>query len=191
MEEYNMAKPRININLKIALPAALAGIILIAVIVIYLVSINSPDSDIYVDVVGAVEKPGVVVLPEGSRVMDAIDAAGGLTDDADTSPLNKAAKLSDGDKLYVPTKDETTGSDLDKDKLLIHNSPDAKININTADAKSLMELYNIGESTAKNIIDYRESHGHFKKIEDIQNVTGIGAKTYDKIKELITITECK
>lgn len=154
-------------------------------------------SQFIVQVSGAVVNPGLVKIPRQSRVMDAIDAAGGFLADADRDALNLAARVNDGDKITVLTismratqaAGAATASSLDpKSKPLVYTpTPAYPININTANAQQLGNLPNIGATKAEAIIVYRQQHGDFKKIEDIQNVTGIGASTFEKIKELITV----
>jgi len=131
---------------------------------------------IYVDMDGAVVNPGVYGLIEGSRVIDAINMAGGLTEKAFTQNLNKARKLVDGEKIFINEEGEAADVFID-DKL---------ININTASEDSLMSLPGIGEVYAKRIIEYRNAK-RFNSIEEIKNIQGIGDKTFDKLKDLITI----
>ncbi len=133
---------------------------------------------VYVDIDGAVNSPGVYKLIEGSRVIDAVNMAGGLTDKAFTQNLNKARKLIDGEKIFVNEEgDEGAEVLYIEDKL---------ININTASENSLMSLPGIGEVYAKRIIEYRNTK-KFNSIEEIKNIQGIGEKTFEKLKELITI----
>ncbi len=134
---------------------------------------------IYVDIDGAVNNPGVYGLYEGSRVIDAINKAGGLKEKAVTQNLNKAKKLTDGEKIYIYEEG-------DAEIISDNEIGNTLININTASADSLMTLPGVGEVYAKRIIDYR-SIKKFTSIEEIKNVDGIGDKTFDKIKELITI----
>lgn len=136
---------------------------------------------IYVDIGGAVKNPQVVELPEGSRVEDAIEAAGGLTDKADLTDINRAAFLEDGEKVYIPEvydEDDVGDSQV---------RGDGKININTADFEELQELNGVGPATAEKIIGYREENGRFSSIEDIKNVSGIGEKTFEKFKDDIKV----
>ncbi|MCR5294787.1 MAG: ComEA family DNA-binding protein [Lachnospiraceae bacterium] len=135
---------------------------------------------IYVYVCGEVVSPGVYILPEGSRVYEALALAGGLTEEADERGLNQAEKLSDGQKLTVPavgSAEETFFSEAD----------DGKVNLNTADAEKLMSLPGIGEARAADIIAYREQNGPFALPEDIMKVSGIKQAAYDKIKDRITV----
>lgn len=132
---------------------------------------------IYVDIDGAVINPGVYELIEGSRVIDAINLAGGLNEKAVTQNLNKAKKLVDGEKIYIYEEGDAEIESF-SDNILI--------NINIASIDSLMSLPGIGEVYAKRIIDYRNNK-EFTSIEEIKNIAGIGDKTFDKIKELITV----
>ena len=157
-------------------------------------SIAGIDTDgiIYVDVGGAVKHPMLAELKSGSRVEDAIEAAGGLKDDADLSQINRAAILNDGEKIYIPAEGEEaaaagssgTTTDAGQD---IPGISSGRININTADETLLQQLTGVGPVTAQKIIDYREENGNFKSIEDLKNVSGIGDKTFEKTKDDITI----
>ncbi|MEL7647067.1 MAG: helix-hairpin-helix domain-containing protein [Sedimentibacter sp.] len=136
---------------------------------------------IYVDVDGAVNSPGVYEFLDGDRVIDAVEKAGGLKETAVTKNLNKARKLVDGEKIYIPEQGE-------EDESINQGEPadNGKININTATLEQLMSLNGIGEVYAGRIIDYR-SRKKFSAIEEIKEVPGIGDKTFEKIKEMITI----
>ena len=147
---------------------------------------------IMVDVSGAVMQPSVVELPEDSRVFEAIDKAGGLTGEADLSTTNQAEILTDGQKIYIPTRHELEESEAGSPSPgLAGNSSGSvqsrKININTADSQALQQLKGVGPATAQKIIDYRNKNGKFKAIEDLKNVSGIGDKTFEKLKDKITV----
>jgi len=156
---------------------------------------------IIIDIEGAVKEPGVKTLPEGSRVNDAVVKAGGLTEKADTMDVNLAAKLVDGDKVYIPSeKEQGQSSESTVRAGIVTNavsgntvtgdssgSSGVLININTANSDQLQALSGVGPVTAQKIIDYREKSGGFKKIEDITKVSGIGAKTYEKLKDRIAV----
>ena len=144
---------------------------------------------IVVDVEGAVASPGVVTLPEGSRVYEAVEAAGGMAESADHGKVNLAEKVSDGMAVYIPFQGEEQ-SGLSPGISAGQTSAAGSgglININTADKSALMQLPGIGEVYAQSIIDYRQSVGTFQKIEDIKNVSGIGDGRFEKIKDKITI----
>lgn len=138
-----------------------------------------------VDVSGAVANPGVYRLVPGSRVEDAVTAAGGFHENADRESVNLAARLQDGQKLHIP-EIIVTGS-LPERSVSISDSANGIININTATLDMLDGLPGIGETKAREIIDYREKNGWFKVIEEIQNVPGIGPGIFENIKELISI----
>lgn len=139
---------------------------------------------IIVDVAGAVNSPKVVELPADSRVADAISAAGGLTKDADTSQINQAAFLNDGEKIYIPEIGENEGSGFNTSSIAQKAS---KIDINTATSEELQTLNGVGPSTAEKIISYRSDVGYFKEIDELKNVDGIGDKTFEKLKDYIMV----
>ena len=134
----------------------------------------------FVQVSGAVNSPGVYELGGESRVFHAILMAGGYKEDADLSGLNQAEKISDGQKIVIKTRDEAAME-------AATSADDGKVNINTADAKTLMTLPGIGESKANSIIKYRESKGSFNSIEDIKNISGIKDGVYNKIADSIKV----
>lgn len=134
---------------------------------------------ILVHVLGAVERPGLYELHEGDRAVDAVAAAGGFTDVADHSALNLARFLSDAEQLVVPAIGETPP--------VTASQADGKVNINSADAAVLDTLPRVGLAMAARIIDWREANGNFVAIEDLMNITGIGEKTFEGLKELVTV----
>ena len=140
--------------------------------------------EIYVQVAGAVVKPDVYKLPEGSRVYAAIEAAGGLLDSADDNDINQAALLEDGQKIYVYTYEETA---LLEEEQALEEADDGLVNINTATLNELTALPGIGEAKANQIIAYREANGNFSSIEDIKKVSGIGDGIFNQINSLIKI----
>ena len=131
---------------------------------------------IWVEIRGCVCYPGVYELPEDCRVYEALNLAGGLTEEADISSLNLAWILSDGTCLNVPSC-ETPGL----------TEADDRVNINTADLTELCSLSGIGEAKARAIIAYRRDHGSFSQISDIMNVSGIGEAIYGALKEEIRV----
>ena len=146
------------------------------------------DNKVIIDIGGEVNEPKVTELPEGSRVEDAIEAAGGITDEADMTNINRAAFVSDGEKILIPSKnDAVSGSDGTYTGAQPGGYADDRIDINTADSAELQKLNGVGPATAEKIISYRESNGRFKSVEEIKNVSGIGDKTYEKIKEHIRV----
>lgn len=146
-----------------------------------------------VDVKGAVTKPGVYTLKASFRVTDAIKAAGGMTEDADAKSVNLAASLSDEEVIYVASKDENVSvigqsdSGAASDKGGKTSQKDGKINLNTATSEQLQTISGIGAKRAEDIIAYRESHGGFQSVDDLKNVSGIGDKTLEKIRESIYV----
>lgn len=153
-------------------------------------------NDILIHITGAVKQEGVVYLKEGARIIDAIEEAGGLLEDANLNNVNLAYPLSDGQKIYIPnTSDDETeeiqnvssesGKDVVEGEKKDLNK--AKTNINTAAQTELEELPGIGTSTAYRIIQYRQENGKFSSIEDIKNVSGIGEAKFNQIKDLICV----
>lgn len=148
--------------------------------------------ELYVHVFGAVHEPGLYVLPAGARVVDAVAAAGGATDDAAVEGVNLARPLSDGEQLAVPTRDQIAqsgGSTAEPGQAAPGPVPGAgdKVNINTADAAALDSLPRIGPAIAERIIAWREENGPFSSVEDLLAVEGIGEKTLESLRELVTV----
>jgi competence protein ComEA len=144
---------------------------------------------IHVHVAGAVEAPGVYELPRGSRVIDAIEAAGGLLSDSAPAAINLAEVLEDGVRIDVneaPAPGLETSEQTGADPSVALN---ARIDINTANRAQLESLPGIGPTIAGRIIDYRETNGPFEKTADIVRVSGIGPETFDTIKDLITVND--
>ena len=139
-----------------------------------------------VHVDGAVNAPGVYELLGGSRVNDAVSAAGGLREDADTTAINLAAAVTDGEKIHVPAVGELmTTPPADENGLGASDA--ALININTADVAELDELPGVGESTARAIVEDREANGPFATPEDLMRVSGIGEKKFAKLEAMICV----
>ena len=148
--------------------------------------IGEEDTDvIYVDVSGCVVYPGVYCLPRGSRLFEAIELAGGLTDDADVRSINRAEQLKDEQRLLVLSREEyEEGQDQAGGSAGVSGG---KININRADAGTLEQLSGIGPSMAQRILEYRASNGDFQRIEDLMKVSGIGEKTFAKLRDHICV----
>lgn len=162
----------------------------------------SSETGIFVHIDGYVNNPGVYQIKENERINVLIDKAGGLKNGYSIKNINLAAKLSDGDKVYIPSIEEekslgnqnnnvntggkhaNNGNNLNNNVSITKNN---KININTANVSELKQITGIGESTANKIIDYRENVGKFKKIEDIKEVKGIGESKFESLKNKITI----
>ncbi len=134
-------------------------------------------------VTGAVQRPEVYTLPQDSIVKDALQAAGGPTEEADLERINLALPVVDGQQVHVPRLGDDT-SPIEPPARL--PATVGKVNINTADSATLESLPGIGPSLAQRIIDYRQSHGPFERIEDVMKVSGIGEATFEGIQDLIT-----
>lgn len=154
---------------------------------------SSSAAEVYVDVDGAVVRPGVYRLKDGARVSQAIDAAGGLMAEADVTGLNRASKITDGQKIYVPTVGEqqavAADGGADGGAVLASGTNDVAglVNINTASAAELQTLSGIGPSMAQSIIDERTKNGAFASVDDLMRVSGIGEKKLAKIKDCICV----
>lgn len=149
--------------------------------------VQEPEAEIYVDVCGAVNRPGVYRLKAGSRVFQAIEAAGGFLEEAASDYVNQAQSVSDGQQIYVPDRQEATQLSIPAEEQKETKENNDKVNLNTADLQELMTLSGIGESRAMDIIAYRGEHGDFSAIEEIMNVQGIKEGTFEKIKEQIAV----
>ena len=169
---------------------------------------NIKEEKIFVDVKGAVKKPGVYEMNSSDHVIDAIKMAGGLKSNASTNNINLSKLVSNEMVIYVFTKNEittkavnnvpckcetiTVNNCTDNNATIVNkestdNNTSDKVNINKASKEELMKIKGLGESKAYAIITYRETNGNFKTIEDIKNVSGIGEALFDKIKDFITI----
>ena len=149
---------------------------------------ESPEQDlITVDVKGAVKSPGIYDLPVGSRVHDAVQKAGGLTEEADSKSLNLAQKVSDEALVYVPTKGEEAASQQVASGTTVSTSKDKKVNLNKASLEELKQVKGLGGKRAQDIIDHREANGKFKSVDELKKVSGIGAKTIEKLKDYVTV----
>ena len=146
-------------------------------------------TQVYVYVTGAVANPGVYSLDEGLRVCDAVEAAGGLAEDADASTVNLARVLSDGEHIDLPTKAEVEAALAQGLAGGASGTAAATslVNINTADASALETLSGVGSATAQAIISDREQNGPFSSIEDLMRVDGIGEKKFAKLKDSICV----
>ena len=151
---------------------------------------------IIVHITGEVKNWGVIELEKGARVIDAVNKAGGFTEEADIEDVNLAYTLSDGVKIYIPSKNkesdikyitEESGNNVVTEENKVEEKKNVLVNINVATQTELESLPGIGPSTALKIISYREEQGNFTCIEDIKNVSGIGDSKFEKIKELICV----
>lgn len=144
---------------------------------------------IYVHICGQIMSPGVYCLEEESRITDLIQMAGGFTKSAAKDYINQAQKLSDGQRIYIPTLDEVAGDGLFDEAGMTgqQENSSAKVNINTADEAALMTLTGIGKAKAEAIIEYREKHGGFDSIEELKQIEGIKDGVFNKIKDEIEV----
>ena len=140
---------------------------------------------ITVDVKGAVKSPGIYNLPLGSRVHDAVQKAGGMTENADSKNLNLAQKVSDESLVYVPTKEESANQESYSNAT--GNKESKKVNLNKASLEELKQVKGLGAKRAQDIIDHRETNGKFKSVDELKKVSGIGAKTIEKLKDYVTV----
>jgi competence protein ComEA len=146
---------------------------------------SSAPADIVVSVVGKVEQPGLVTLPPGARVADAVRAAGGPVAQADLSTVNLARRLSDGEQLYV---DVPVPPAMASPAARAAGSPEpAAINLNTATADQLDTLPGVGEVTAQRILDWREQSGPFTAVEQLRDVDGIGETRFARLRDRVTV----
>lgn len=178
-------------------------------------NVNRPETkeseQLYVDIKGAVKRPGVYQVTQEMRTQEAINLAGGFTKSADKKQINLAGKLADQQVVYVPLRGEIKGNALEQGitpqtpqvtgksangsnestsssaSSINADSNSEQINLNTADKTKLQELTGIGEKKAEQIIAYRESTGQFKQIEDLKNVSGFGDKTFENLKDYICV----
>ena len=145
-------------------------------------------TELYVHVSGAVKNPGLVIVAEGSRVVDAVEAAGGFSKNADEESVNLARKVADGEHIQVFKIGEevAVNAGASSEKAITGNYQD-HVNINSASEQELQSLPGIGPATASKIIDYRNSNGPFSQIDELKNVSGIGDKKFESIEDLICV----
>lgn len=154
---------------------------------------SQPAALVTVHVAGAVADAGIYAIPEGSRVQDAVDAAGGFVEDAAPDAVNLARVLQDGEQVVIPTQEQVRGGVVPTTGGAQATGAAegagiaAMVNINTAGADELDTLPGVGPATAQAIIEERESGGPFASIEDIQRVSGIGEKKFEKLKDSICV----
>ena len=152
---------------------------------------SGEEEKIFVYIIGAVNKPGIVEAPIDSRLYEIIEIAGGFAENADETAINLALTVTDEEKIIIPYKETSTNqkestkiNQLYKESIKTTSN---KININTANIDELKTLSGIGQSTAEKIIDYRNENSKFEKIEDIKNVSGIGDAKFNSIKDKIVV----
>ena len=149
------------------------------------------ESKIVIHIIGEINNPGIVYLKENARIIDAINAAGGITEKGDLNQVNLAYILSDGQKVYIPKLGDEdikiVSEEAGKNVINNENDKNVKININIATIEQIQNLPGIGKAMAERIINYRNEHGKFIKIEDLKNVSGIGDTKLKNIEKYICI----
>ncbi len=146
----------------------------------------------YTDIKGSVKEPGIYSFSSEERVYDVLKRAGGLLEEADSDRINFSAKIEDQQVLYIPAVGEEPPEHLNQSaspegKQSTANTEPSKININTASPSELQQILGIGSVKAQEIIRFREENGSFQKVEDLQEISGIGEKTVEKLKNFVTI----
>ena len=144
---------------------------------------------VFVHVAGAVVSPGLYELSEGARIADAIEAAGGLSEGASAESINLAREVADGEQIFVGSQAsaaDVSGSG-EIESQTSSGMRNGKVNLNRASAKELMSLDGVGEATANKIIAYREEQGSFATIDDLKNVSGIGDKKFEALRDKICV----
>lgn len=153
------------------------------------------EETVIIHISGAVVKEGIIQIKQGARISDVIEEAGGLQENASLKNVNLAYMVEDGQKIYIPTKEEEEQAEQEY-SIVQEGNPisdvkqeggNKQVNLNKATQTELEELPGIGSSTALKIIQYREENGKFRSIEDIKNVNGIGEAKFNNIKEYITV----
>lgn len=153
------------------------------------VVIEEESAQIMVDIKGEIAKPGVYVATNGERVIDLVERAGGMTEDALVEAVNLALHVEDEMVIYIPK----VGEEVDGFAPIMaatgntSSSSNSKVNLNKASADELQTLTGIGPAKASAIIEYRETNGPFQQLDDLLNVSGIGSKTFEKISEQISV----
>jgi len=198
-------------RLKKFLPLILATLITVIVLVIYFSQSNNEQAEaweenesafqqateasektteetgkIIVDIKGEINKPGVYELEGDARVKEVILEAGGLTKQAEEKQLNLAEKLQDQQMIYIPNKEEAEEMEEQGDKQAENNNEDT-IDINTAEINELQEISGVGPAKAQAIVDYREENGAFESIDELNEISGFGEKTVEKLRDSIKI----
>lgn len=198
--KMNVSYPRLSVSPKLALAAAAVVAVIIGLVVAHALFRGSPDTldapalahvgaeeetggEIVVSVVGEVHEPGLVTLVDGARIADALTAAGGLTDGADSAALNQAQLIVDGQQIVVPA----VGAAPPPGATPAVSGGGGGISLNSADASELTTLKGIGEATAAAIIAYREEHGGFREIDELLEVSGIGPAKFEALKDEVTL----
>ena len=156
-------------------------------------------ANIVVHITGEVKKTGVLTLPEGARIADAIESAGGATKEADLDSINLAYILEDGQKIYIPNQKDKenneqkqyitieSGDNINVENNSTEKGANEKVNINIANQSELETLPGIGPSLASRIIEYREQNGKFNSVEELKNIKGIGDAKFEDLKDFATV----
>lgn len=147
---------------------------------------QQPPAVMMADIKGAVVHPGVYVVTEGNRIIDLIALAGGLADDADSATVNFSMHVTDEMVIYIPKKGEEASSLIPSQSVQLPSGKQT-VNLNTAEPSELETLPGIGPAKSAAIIQYRNENGPYKSIEDLKSISGIGDKTFEKLKELISV----
>jgi competence protein ComEA len=145
------------------------------------------DAEIVVAVAGKVRRPGLVRLPPGARVADAIEAAGGILPGTDTATVNLARKITDGELIVVGVPAPAVPGGPAGDGTAGPGTPGGKVNLNTATLAQLDALPGVGRVLAQRILDYRTSHGGFRSVSELRQVDGIGDSRFEELKDLVTV----
>ena len=197
----------INFSKEQKIIIGLIGIIIISIIIYYMtqkigndeIIIENTESieeeevieeKIAIHMTGCVKNPGIIELKEGERIDDAIQLAGGLTEEADLTNVNLAYKVEDGQKIYIPSIHDIEEKEIiqeNQEGILSEENETGKVNINTAKQTELETLPGIGPTIALRIIEYRKENGEFTDIEELKEVEGIGEAKWEQIKDFVEI----
>lgn len=196
----------INFSKEQKIIIGLIGIIIISIIIYYMtqkigndeIVIDNTESieeeeieeKIAIHMTGCVKNPGIIELEDGARIDDAIQLAGGLTEEADLTNVNLAYKVEDGQKIYIPSIHDIEEKEIiqeNQEEILSEENKTGKVNINTAKQTELETLPGIGPTIALRIIEYRKENGEFTDIEELKEVEGIGEAKWEQIKDFVEI----
>ena len=196
----------INFSKEQKIIIGLIGIIIISIIIYYMtqkigndeIVIDNTESieeeeieeKIAIHMTGCVKNPGIIELKEGERIDDAIQLAGGLTEEADLTNVNLAYKVEDGQKIYIPSIHDIEEKEIiqeNQEEIFGKENETGKVNINTAKQTELETLPGIGPTIALRIIEYRKENGEFTDIEELKEIEGIGEAKWEQIKDFVEI----
>lgn len=150
---------------------------------------HDEESEIVIDIKGEVHQPGIYRLKSGARMYELIEQAGGLTEEASETAINLAQVLQDQQMVIVFHQEDEGFMEINASGVSDSQTAATLINLNHADAQQLQELPGVGTKKAEAIIAYREEYGFFKQIDDLKKITGIGEKTFESLREMITVTD--